>query len=62
MNELVIAIKSEMITLSLIKDELIKNDTVSAMHLVDEKLKKLSNAHTNLKINKPELLEPADYS
>ena len=65
MNELVIERKREMITLSLIQDELsildqTKEQTITNIrHIVTEKLKLLMNKQTELKIKAPELLMPS---
>lgn len=56
MNDSVIAIRKEMITLSLIKDELESKDVEEAIHIINEKLKRLGDIQTNLKINNPEML------
>lgn len=58
MNDSVIAIRKEMITLSLIKDELDNKNYEDVSHIVNEKLKRLMNIHTNLSVNQPELLVP----
>ncbi len=56
MNDSVIAIRKEMITLSLIKDYIEADDMKSANGVIIEKLKRLGDMQTNLKINNPEML------
>jgi len=65
LNELVIERKREMITLSLIQDEInvldqTKEQTITNIkHIVHEKLKQLMDKQTELKIKAPELLMPS---
>lgn len=65
MNDLIIARKKEMITLSLIQDEMNTLDQKpeqsleNIKHIVAEKLKQLMEKQTELKIKAPEMLMPS---
>jgi hypothetical protein len=50
--------RGQLITLSLIQEHLNSQDYQSAMIVVNEKLKRLSDQHTDVKINAPEMLLP----
>jgi len=58
LDNYVIDMRGQLITLSLIQEHLNSQDYQSAMIVVNEKLKRLSDQHTDVKINAPEMLLP----
>jgi hypothetical protein len=58
LDNYIIDIRGQLITYSLIQEHLQNQDYESAMIAVNEKLKRLSDQHTDVKINAPEMLVP----
>ena len=57
LDNYVIDMRGQLITLSLIQEHLNSQDYQSALIVVNEKLKRLSEQHTDVKINAPEMLQ-----